>query len=146
VIVDLLKRPDGLLEPVGDCLRKVPAGSLVKANLTRPNHQGLHKKLLATMRFAWDNLPEGHRFSSYDEFRRAMLIQAGEVEYLPLMDGTFAVQAKSLKWSAMDGMERERVLDKLCVVIMDKILEYETNPEELERLIREHGARMGVIW
>jgi len=114
----MLQKSFGKLEgadPVAiDYLRSLSVGEIVKAKITKPRHGAFHRKHFSLLQVGFENQDQ---FDSFDDWRKAVTIEAGFYQDRKMFDGTVMREAKSLSYASMDALEFSRLFDASLRVI-----------------------------
>lgn len=109
-----------------ESLRKLALGEAVLCEVTRPRNSKFHRLVFALMQLVFENQDS---YYSFDQFRRALTIEAGYFDDLRLLDGTTQREAKSLSFAKMDDLEFGAFYNALQDVILSKLLPGMSKPE-----------------
>lgn len=123
VEVFLRKQPGGTLvaddEMSKGRLDKFKAGTVLKTELTKPRNYQFHKRFFAMRDVAFDNQEQ---YTDQEDFRKALIIEAGYYHEVRLLDGTILKVAKSISFGSMDEVEFGELYAKVFSVILWKVL------------------------
>jgi hypothetical protein len=107
---------------------KAKEGSIFESDWKKKNHPEFHAKLMMLFVTAFEYWKPGEISTEYgapeknfDHFRKEVTKMAGFYYVVYGIDGSFTIEAKSLKFSKMDNDEREQVYQKVLTVICEKI-------------------------
>ena len=138
--LQLLNTPQGLkpcYDEDYDAKKKLRIGEIYDAEIKLQRNPAFHRKFFALLNAGYAFLPERTQngFRSVEGFRSYLLVAAGFYEtYFNPRLGEFVEQPKSLKFSAMDNEEFERVYESVKDVIFSLIGDRIT-PEQFDRAL-----------
>jgi len=128
--VNFTKIAGGVLVPFSQNevlrMQRFKNGDVYEIDIKLARDGGFNGKLHAFFDFCFNywNQP-GFEYSDEtvqrEEFRKQLTILAGFKEVIHNLDGTFKIEAKSLKYSMMDQEEVERLFRSLIDVVMHKL-------------------------
>lgn len=130
----LVQKTIGGLKPINDSgenvFSKWKLGDIINVRVTKPRNGKLHAKFFALLEKTLDNQAV---YSTLDELREAVTIDAGYYETFVRMDDVVQRKAKSIQWSQMDDIE----FSDLYSAVVDSCLKLlpGTASEDLEREI-----------
>lgn len=113
-------------EVATDAIRKFPAGEIYEIEIKRPRNLKFHRKAFALMQLAYENQ---ENYTEFDQFRRALVIEAGYFDDLRLLDGTTVREAKSLSFAKMDEDDFGKLYNALINTILRVVLPGVDRPE-----------------
>lgn len=123
----LIKRPDNSLYPCYrsdlEAVQRVKDGRIVLVDFRNPRNAKHHKLVFAMAKCTLDNMsgpwnelylqnPNGAPYL----FIKALMLEIGEVELMPNMDGTFRTEPKHINFESMSEDEFQPVSDALFTV------------------------------
>lgn len=145
----MTKSPLGSLVPADEdaqeFLRKIKAGSTVRAKVVRPRNLERHRKYFALIGMLFDiwteTMPQGQTFRgrpimpNKDRFRRDLIILTGRFDATYAANGEVRVEAHSISFSSMSQDEFEKLYSDTIQVALDKVLD---QPGLTEEKVREY--------
>jgi len=118
----MLTKSLGKLEPIDpegiDYLRGISIGEIVKAKISKPRNGAFHRKHFALLQVGFQNQEQ---FDSFDDWRKAVTIEAGFYVDRRMFDGSTMREAKSLSYASMDSLEFARLFDSSLRVVANFI-------------------------
>lgn len=127
----LIKRPDNSLYPCYrsdlEAVQRVKDGRIVLVDFRNPRNAKHHKLIFALSRCTLDNMNEQEHPAWCELYRRnpngapylfikALVMEIGETEIEPNLDGTFRTVPKSISFELMSEDEFQPVSDALFTV------------------------------
>lgn len=109
-------------------------GDLIRAKLFKVRNPLFHSKYFALLKLAFQNQYE---FDDFNDFREALLVNAGFWVWYKKYDGTMDKRAKSISFSKMDEGEFQGVFNKLVDQAMNMIANGDFTNEDRDNLISE---------
>lgn len=138
---------EGHFAPVGgdiEAIEKLVNGEVIKVKWTLARNPRFHRKMFALFRFAFDAMPEPSPVmhngvevqpqKDFDMSRKFLTVQAGFYDVVGLPDGSVRLQAKSLRYAAMDQEEFRRVYSAVIDVVLS-FLPYRMTGQELDKAV-----------
>ena len=128
------------IDPIGEAyLKKIPLGTVAKVTASLPRNAAFHRKYMALLNLGFLNQD---RYLDFDEWRKAVAIEARFHDDLVMFDGTIERVAKSIAFHNMDELEFGRLYE----VSVQKIAEFlRTSSDSVnDRVIREVEQFSGV--
>lgn len=122
-------------EVSAELINKLKVGDVVEIEIRRPRNLKFHRKAFALMQLAYENQEQ---YTDFDQFRRALTIEAGYFDDLRLLDGTTIREAKSLSFAKMDEDEFGKLYNSLINTILRVVLPGTDRPEleaQVERFL-----------
>jgi len=143
------KLPGGSLVPDNDetaeWLQKVKTGSVVSGEFVQPRNYKFLKKMHALFQLAYQHFDEnivydldykGHKVrSSYDRFRKELVILAGHYEPVFNIKGELRLEAKSISYSKCTQEEAERIFSDCINAALKHIYKFCLEEEELRAMV-----------
>lgn len=99
-------------------------GCTVRATVKIPRSGPHHRLIFALLSLSYQNLPEKYSelWRSFDQFRKAIALEAGHVEIIKRRDGEIVEIPGSLSFDALDEHEFQKVsgaMMSICAFILD---------------------------
>ena len=117
-----LTKSFGALKPADpvaeDYLRGVAVGEVLKVKVSKPRNGKFHNKHFALLQVGFQNQEQ---FDSFDDWRKAVTIEAGFYVDRRMFDGSTMREAKSLSYASMDSLEFARLFDSSLRVVANFI-------------------------
>ena len=111
-------------------LRGLGAGEILKAKITRPRNIKFFRKYFALLGLVWENAEQvQEQFGTFDKFRKAVIIEAGYYDVVPMFDGTNRIEPMSISWAKMD----EKNFGELYIASVDALQKYVHNFSTMDR-------------
>jgi hypothetical protein len=126
-----------------EALKRYPAGSVIRCNIVQMRNAKFFRKWWSLAKMAFELASErmqprmykGHQvLPSFDAFRKDLTILAGYFVVVYKYDGTFRLEAQSLKWSEMDEGIFEKMYSATIDAILQKVLP-NISRQELDRAV-----------
>ena len=134
----MLTKSFGALKPADpvaeDYLRGLSVGEVVKVKVSKPRNGKFHNKHFALLQVGFENQDQ---FDSFDDWRRAVTIEAGFYQDRKMFDGTVMREAKSLSYASMDELEFSRLFDASLRVVANFL---GTDDATLAKEIQQFGV------
>ena len=131
--------PDGAI--AAEWFNKVKTGKLVNAKVTLPRNGKFHRKFFAMLNAAYANheWPEietafGPARTSFDMFRKYVIVKAEYYEIDLTTDGKARFVPKSINFASMDEAEFEKLYSDVLDVILKQFLTNWTD-RDMERAV-----------
>lgn len=105
-------------------VRGFKVNDIYRAKVVKPRSYQHHKLIMALLTLTYRNLPEKYEslWRSFDEFRKAIALEAGHVEIVKRRDGEIVEIPGSLSYDALDEIQFTRVsaaMMTVCANILD---------------------------
>tara|TARA_R110000737_G_scaffold249429_1_gene259382 strand:+ start:4234 stop:4695 length:462 start_codon:yes stop_codon:yes gene_type:complete len=115
---------------------KIGDGVVVEFKVMR-NYK-FHKKYFALLNLAYESweTAEGAPEKNFQQFRDDITILSGHYIQVVRVDNSVRTIAKSVSFASMDADEFERLYDKTCTVLINRILTTYTRPD-IDRVINQ---------
>ena len=114
--------------PTIAAFNRMKNGSILEYDFKKKNHPEFHAKLFMLFITAFNYWEPGEISTEYgspekdfNHFRKEVTKMAGFFYVVYGIDGSFTIEAKSLKFGNMDDDERHQVYQKCLTVITEKI-------------------------
>lgn len=145
--INLIKRDDGSLYPAdqqtADSLKRIKVDSGIQCEFKKHNNIQFHRKMFALFNLAFECWEPGEiKYKgvviekNFDRFRKDITIMAGFGIPSFNFKGEIRFEAKSLNFSAMDEIEREKLYQAIITVLLKHVLtKYEK--DDLENVINQ---------
>lgn len=126
-------------------IRAYKVGEIYRADIVKPRNYHHHKLIMALLSLTWKNLPEHYeqRWTSFDQFRKAIAVEAGYCEELISSQGEVYRIPGSLSYDALDELEFTKVsaaMMTVCATILDM-----SEPELAGEVSRYADDRYGRV-
>jgi hypothetical protein len=111
---------------------KLGRGEVLRFTARRPRNLAHHRKFFALVGLLFENQEQ---FADPEQFRRALLIEAGHFEDQKLLDGSVVRTAKSISFASCDQAEFDRIYNAVIYVALEKLVpgcDRETLEQEVE--------------
>lgn len=101
-------------------------GQTVRATVKIPRSGPHHRLIFALLQLCYQNLPEKYAelWRSFDQFRKAIALEAGHVEIIKRRDGEIVQVPGSLSFDALDEREFTKVagaMMSICAALLDMV-------------------------
>jgi len=130
--INYIKTPQGLIpsaEEDWELHNRFKVGALVKGEFTETRNPGFNRKFHAMINVGFEafepaeidckyGIPEKNR----EQFRKDVTIRAGYYILTARIDGTYAVEAKSIKFGRMKQDEFEKLYSSVANVLLRDVL------------------------
>jgi hypothetical protein len=100
-------------------LRRLGRGEILRFTARRPRNLGHHRKFFALLDLLYENQ---ELYTDREQFRRAVIIEAGHFDDQRLLDGTVVRTARSISFASMDQSAFEAVYDSVVAVALTALL------------------------
>ena len=129
-----------------EALSSVRTGETVSVTIKRSRNLAFHRKAFALFKLAFDmwDAPEleykGEKIAkNFDRFRKDITILAGHYTASVNVRGEVRLDAKSLSFSSMDGVEFAAVYDSILSTVWDRVLRNAgyTSESEINKAVEE---------
>lgn len=145
--ITLIKGQDGALRPIDqqshDILKKYKFGQGIACDIKKQNNPAFHRKLMALFNLGFECWEPGEIQykgvtieKNFDRFRKDITIMAGFGIPSFNFKGEIRFEAKSLNFSSMDEIEREKLYQAVISVLLKHILTKYTK-DDLENVINQ---------
>lgn len=110
--------------PAAEYHKALKIGQVVRATVRIPRSGPHHRLIFALLQLTHQNLPEKYAdlWRSFDQFRKAIALEAGHVEIIKRRDGEIVQVPGSLSFDALDEREFTKVagaMMSICAAILD---------------------------
>lgn len=116
-------------QPSADYIARFAPDAGFKASVRQHNNPAFHRKLMALFQHAYEVWePAELQYmgqlvrKEFERFRRDVTIQAGYYEAAVDLRGRVALSARSLNFSSMEQVEREKLFSAVVDVVLERVL------------------------
>jgi|TARA_R110000772_G_scaffold173738_1_gene285685 hypothetical protein len=144
--LNFIKTPSGLApqdEQAREWFDKLSVGRFVDVKVSLPRNGGFHRKFFAMLNVAYASheWPEietkfGLARTSFDMFRKYVIVKAGHYEAELTPHGEVRVVPKSLSWAKLEQPEFEKLYSDVLDVILKEFLSNWTNAD-MDEAVRQ---------
>ena len=134
------KIPQGFIPATdreADQIKKIPNGAIIELEYKTKRNYEFHKKVFAFFNFCFDFWVNENEFldeyTSFDMFRKNLLVVAGYKQVYYKIDGSLRVEAKSLAYDKMNQEEFEQCYHALIQAAMNTL--FTGHDEYYDRLV-----------
>lgn len=145
------KMPGGQLvadnDETAEWLQKVKSGSVVSGEFVQPRNYRFLRKIHALFKVAYGYFEEhveanieyrGKKVrTSYDRFRKELVILAGHYEPVFNIRGELRVEAKSLSFARCTEEEAEKIFSDCINAALKNVYKYAMGEDELRKIVEE---------
>lgn len=126
-------------EPSMELWKKYKQGEVYRGDIVKPRSYQHHKLCFALLNLTYANQD---RWSSFENFRKAVAIAAGHTEELLTVHGEIIRLPKSLSYDALDEVEFTQVFGAMMTVCAEILgMEAPDLEPEVSRYADEHYGR-----
>lgn len=126
-------------EPSMELWKKYKQGEVYRGDIVKPRSYQHHKLCFALLNLTYANQD---RWSSFENFRKAIAIAAGHTEELLTVHGEIIRLPKSLSYDALDEVEFTQVFGAMMTVCAEILgMEAPDLEPEVSRYADEHYGR-----
>lgn len=116
-----------------EALERIPVGSEIKAEITRPRNLLHHRKFFALLQAIY---PHQTSYATMRAFRAALTCAAGHCEAATLPDGRVVLVPESISFGKLDQAGFEQFYERALEVVLTRILP-KINRADVEREVEE---------